>query len=134
MVPRNQSETIVPDHLLLVGPEAIDLANMQSHARKQGLPPSHGMRAHHGVMWRELIILVQGRAAGRHDIVLTSLARRLENGLRAFRGKGLEELLHGWRGTIVELVARDPESVAASGWGFLHAEEREVRWAVLEEA
>lgn len=70
MVPGDQSEAVVPDHLLLVAIKTIDLADVQTHARKQGLPSSDGMCSHDGVVGCELEVLVQGRATGRHDLVL----------------------------------------------------------------
>ena len=34
MIPRNQTQDILPDHLILVAPDPIDLANVQTHASK----------------------------------------------------------------------------------------------------
>ena len=92
------------------------------------------MGPHHGVRGREFVVDVEGRAARGHDGVVAGFAGGLEDGLRAGGGEGLEKALHGWGTAVVELVAGNPERVAAGWWGGLHAEEGVVGRAVFEEA
>lgn len=95
MVPRNKPQHIIADHLVLVRVHVINPTDVQSHAREQRLPPGDGVRADHGVRRRKLVVLVEGRPAGRRDVVPAGLAGGLEDGLRARRGQGLEEFLVG---------------------------------------
>ena len=93
MVASQETQDVVADHVVLVGRDIVDAANVQAHTSEQGLPSGDRVRSNYGMGRRKLVVYVLRRAAWRHDIVTTSLAGRLEHGLRAGCSQCLEEFL-----------------------------------------
>lgn len=108
VIPRHEPEHIVTDELVLVRGDTVDAADVKADTREQRLPPGDGMGPYDGVAGAELIVDIQGRATRGHDIVVSSLTGRLEDGLGAGGGQCLEECLEGGRQPVVELVAGHP--------------------------
>ena len=92
------------------------------------------MRPYNRMRWSKLIVDIQRAAARGHDVVVAGFAGGLEDGLGASGGERFEKTLHGRGAAVVELVAGDPEGVAAGGGCGLHAEEGEVGRTIFEEA
>lgn len=70
MIPRDQPHHIIPNHLLLVRIQAINLADMQTDAGEQTLPAGNRMCANDGMVWSEFEVFVQRRTSGAHNLVL----------------------------------------------------------------
>jgi len=71
VIPRNQPQHVLANHLVLVRVHVVNPGNMDPHAGKHGLPPRHPVRADNGVVRRKGVAAVEGRPAGRHDFVVS---------------------------------------------------------------
>ena len=104
MIPRGQSQHILPDQLILIRIHIIDPRDMQSHAREEGFPPSDRVRADHWMDRGEIHAVVQRGAARGGDFVAAGFGGGFEDGLGAGGGEGFEEGLEGRGEAVVTLL------------------------------
>lgn len=101
MIPRNQPQHIIPNHLILVIVHVVDPAHVDPHACEERLPARDGVRADHGVRGGELEVFVQGTAARAHDGVVACFTGGFEDRLGAGGGEGFHVGAEGGRHAVV---------------------------------
>lgn len=84
VIPRDEPHNIVADHLIFVAVDVVDTRHMQPDARKQRFPACDRVRADDGMVRREFVTGIQGRAPWGDELVAASLDGGAEDWLGAF--------------------------------------------------
>lgn len=69
VVPCEQSQKVVPNHLVFVVVHIIDPRNMQADTSENTLPSSYRMRSDHWMNGSEFVVFIKRRSSGSHYVV-----------------------------------------------------------------
>lgn len=58
MVPRDESEHIISDNLVLVGVNAVDTSDVEANTCEEGFPARNRVRPNDRVGWAKLVVYV----------------------------------------------------------------------------